>query len=229
MAGFVFGAGIAGGLIAWILQESTGGHLFPWNRVWSIPAALLLGGGAAFVGVYLLAATDLKQFGRTISFALLCGVFFKPVWEAGSNFIGGAFAQSKAKSTAADVRDSTDKLRDSTSSGSPEQLRAGIDQTSKSATNLIQQTAEVPDSEVRKTLDETSFDTIQTIAKAAPKSPDASVESLWKIGVAAKQTKQSDVTLHVLDSLHQIEAGNPNSPLASKARDAAADLRKPGT
>src|SRR5712692_9039839 len=79
MMGLIVCFGAAGGLIAWVLQESTGGHLLPWRWFAAIPAALLLGAGAAGVGVYVLARTDLKQIGGALFFALLCGVFFKPV------------------------------------------------------------------------------------------------------------------------------------------------------
>jgi len=98
MIGVVAGAGAVGGLIAWVLQATTGGRLFPFAWYASVPAALLLGGAAAGIGVFVLANTDLRQVGRAVFVAVLCGIGFKPVFKAGSDFLNGTLSQAKAQS-----------------------------------------------------------------------------------------------------------------------------------
>jgi hypothetical protein len=219
--------GGVGGLIAWVLQESTGGHLFPFRWYAAIPAALLLGAGAAGIGVYVLARTDLRQIGGALFFALLCGVFFRPVWQAGSNFIGGAFAQGKATSAAATVRTATDQLQNFAASATPQQVEAAIQNTSTAATALLQKTADVPNEDARKALSQNSVDAVEAIKLAAPKAPDFAVDSLQNIGTIAKQTGQDNITMHVLDSLRHIETTSQDPRVVQKAKDAAVQVRRP--
>jgi hypothetical protein len=224
---WIVGVGAAGGFIGWLLQEATGGHLLPWPAYAAIPAALLLGAGAAGIGVYVLANTDLQQVGRAVFFALLCGVFFKPVWQAGSDFIGGAFAQSKATSTAGELNSSARDLHKAVTSAPEQQVQSAVQQTGQKTTDLIQQTADVKDAELKSKLEKKSAEAVETIAAAAPKAPDASVDSLERIGQVAKKTNQNAITVNVLSSLHQIETSSTDPRVVAKAREAANQLRKP--
>lgn len=219
--------GAAGGLIAWVLQKSTGGQLLPWKWYAAIPAALLLGGGAAGVGVYVLAKTDLKQVGNALFFALLCGVFFDPVWKAGSDFIGGAVAQAKATSAAEETATATGELDKSVSTASGEQVKVEVTNASEAATNLIRQAARVPDENLRKELQKKSSRAVDSIALAAPKAPDATIENLQRIGEEAKRTGQGNVTVRVLDSLHRIATSTSDPEIQRKAQEAARVLRRP--
>jgi hypothetical protein len=55
-------------------------------------------------------------------------------------------------------------------------------------------------------------------------SPQASVNSLYQIGVAARQTEQTDLTLHVLSSLHNIETSSSDAAAKDRAREYATKL-----
>ena len=227
MLRLVASLGGGGGFIAWVLQESTGGHLLPWKWFAAVPAAMLLGAGAAGVGVYVLAKTDLKQVGNALFFALLCGVFFDPVWRAGSDFIGGTVAQAKASSAAAETATAADQLDKSVNSASKEQVKAEVTTTTDAATNLLRQAARVPDESLRRDLQRKSARAVDSIALAAPKAPAASIENLERIGLEAKQTGQSNVTVRVLDSLHRIEMSTTDPQIQRQAQEAARVLRRP--
>jgi hypothetical protein len=224
MMGLVAAFGAVGGLIAWILQSSTGGRLLPWAWYGAVPAAMVLGAGAAGIGVYVLATTDTEQRGRALFFALLCGVFFKPVWQAGSSFITGAVSQAKAQSQLSTVQSDSTQLSNSVQTAPTQQIQNDVARTGDSTAALVQQTARIPDDSVRKALQNDSMQAVDTIAAAAPKAPAISVETLSKIGIVAKQTDQENLTLHVLNSLSKIESSTTDPAIASKARQAAAEI-----
>jgi hypothetical protein len=225
MMGLVVGFGAVGGLIAWVLQAATGGRLLPFPWYGSVPAVLLLGGGAAGIGVYVLANTDLKQTGRALFFAMLCGVFFRPVWHAGSDFINGALSQAKAQSQLSDVQANTQQLSQAVATQQPRQVQTAVQKAGETTASLVHQSASVTDEEMRGELQAKSAKAVDTIAAAVPKAPEASVESLYKIGLAARQTDQTNLTLHVLDSLRQVENSGADPATKNKAREDALKIQ----
>src|SRR5579864_6676816 len=187
-----------GGFLAWLLMATTGGKLFAnWNWYASVPTAILFGAAAAGIGVYVLANTDMTDRGRGLFFALLCGIFFKPVILAGYGFVVGAVSQSQAQSSASNVNSASSTLASALSSPQPTQVTTEVQKTTDAVTALVQRVAAVPDSELRQKLDNSSA--------AAPAAPQASVDSLAKIGDAAKNTGNTRVTLNILAALKRIE------------------------
>jgi hypothetical protein len=65
---------------------------------------------------------------------------------------------------------------------------------------------------------------VDTIVAAAPKAPEASVNSLYQIGLAARQTEQTRLTLHVLRSLHNIETSSSDPATKDRAREYATKI-----
>lgn len=215
----VFASGAIGGLVAWVLEESTGGHLFPWSPLLSIAAALLLGGVAAGIGVYVLAKTDLRQLGGALFFALLCGIFFKPVLKAGKDFVGGAVARSEALSTAGDVQKSTSELSQSIGAGAPAKVEESVKKVADVTADLLDKSANVPDSDAKKSLETKSAEAVEALSTAAPHSPEATVDGLTKIGLRAEATGQHRIQSQVVSSLQQIERTNPNTEAGRLARE----------
>src|SRR5579864_1539084 len=168
-----------GGFLAWLLMATTGGKLFAnWNWYASVPTAILFGAAAAGIGVYVLANTDMTDRGRGLFFALLCGIFFKPVILAGYGFVVGAVSQSQAQSSASNVNSASSTLASALSSPQPTQVTTEVQKTTDAVTALVQRVAAVPDSELRQKLDNSSAAAINNIAAAAPAAPQASVDSL---------------------------------------------------
>jgi ribonuclease HII len=219
----IFGG--AGGLAGWVLMAATGGHLLPWPWYGSVPAVIFLGAMAAGMGVYVLANTDLSNAGRALFFAALCGLFFKPVFEAGRGFIGGAISQAQAVSTSAQVTDATSKLKDSLRSQHAEQVKTGVQETAQATTDLVSKTSDVSDPKLKQELEKKSASAVDTITAAAPAAPEAAVDNLSKIGLAAKQSGQTGLTLHVLDSLKEVEQTTTDPQTALRAQKAAAKIQ----
>jgi hypothetical protein len=223
----VSGSGAVGGLIAWVLQAATGGRLLPFVWYGSVPAALLLGSAAAGIGVYVLANTDQRQLGRLIFFSVLCGVSFKPVFQAGSNYLNGTLSQAKAQSQLSDVQQNTQQLNQAVATQSQAQVQTAVQQTAQSTTTLVQQSASVPDESLRAELQTKSAKVVDAIAAAAPKAPEQSVRSLYAIGLAARQTNQTKLTLHVIDSLRNYEATSTDPATKDLARQYAMRIGDP--
>ncbi|HEV2351318.1 MAG TPA: hypothetical protein VG028_15885 [Terriglobia bacterium] len=225
MIGVVAGSGATGGLIAWVMQAATGGRLLPFPWYASVPAALLLGSGAAGIGVYVLANTDLTQVGRAVFFALLCGIGFRPVFKAGSNFLSGTLSQAQAQSQSSEVQLNTQQLSQAVATQAPRQVQAAVQKTGDTTASLVQQSASVLDEDLKAELLANSAKAVDGIAAAVSKAPNDSVESLYKIGLAAKQANQTKLTLHVLDSLRQVENSSAGPAIKDKAREYASKIQ----
>ncbi len=197
---------------------------FPWYA--AVPAALLLGAAAAGIGVFVLANTDLREVGRAVFFAVLCGIGFRPVFKAGSDFLSGTLSQAKAQSQLSDVQANTQQLSHAMATEQPQQVQTAVQKTGQTTASLVQQSASVPDEAVRIELRANSAKAVDTITSAAAKAPQASVESLYKIGLAAKQTDQTTLTLHVLDSLRSLENSGADEVTKNKAREYASEIQK---
>ncbi|HXX46454.1 MAG TPA: hypothetical protein VEJ38_17160 [Candidatus Acidoferrales bacterium] len=220
----VTGFGAAGGFLAWLLMKSTGGNLFVnWNWYASVPTAIVFGAAAAWIGVFVLANTDMSNQARGFAFALLCGIFFKPVIQGGYSFVVGAVSQAQAQSSASTVQDASKSLASALKSAPPAQVTSEVQKTSDAVSTLVQQTAAVPDPGLKQQLDQRSSEAVKTIVEAAPAAPQASVDSLAKIGDAAKKNGNTAVTLNVLSALKTIES-NSKDPQAASAAARAAEL-----
>jgi hypothetical protein len=95
--------------------------------------------------VYVLASTNLEEIGKAVFFAILCGIGFKPVFQAGSDFLSGRLSQAKARSQLLDVQQSTQQLSQAVSAQPPEQVQAAAKKTAETTASLVQQSAAVPD------------------------------------------------------------------------------------
>ena len=222
----IFGA--IGGFLAWLLMATTGGSLFSgWSWYATVPTAILFGAAAAGIGVYVLANTDMSNLGRGLFFALLCGIFFKPVMQAGYGFVVSAVSQAQAQSSASAVQGASQDLASALKSPQParSQVTTQVQKTSDATTTLVQQAAGVSDPDLKQKLNSRSAAAIENITAAAPTAPQASVDSLLQIGDAAKKSGNTKVTLNVLSALTRIEASTKDATSAAAANRAAAELR----
>ena len=93
---FILAFGAFGGSLSW-LYAATIGQPLQTNVLASLAASTVLGTGAAFVGVYVIANTDTRDFLRCLGFALLCGFSWKPVYDAGSALVNQQVKISQAR------------------------------------------------------------------------------------------------------------------------------------
>lgn len=93
---FILVFGAFGGRSRGCMQRQSVNH-FQINVLASLVASTVLGTGAAFVGVYVIANTDTRDFLRCLGFALLCGFSWKPVYDAGSALVNQQIKISQAR------------------------------------------------------------------------------------------------------------------------------------
>ena len=147
------------------------------------------------------------------------GIFFKPVLKAGKDFVGGAVARSEALSTAGDVQKSTSELSQSIGAGAPAKVEESVKKVADVTADLLDKSANVPDSDAKKSLETKSAEAVEALSTAAPHSPEATVDGLTKIGLRAEATGQHRIQSQVVSSLQQIERTNPNTEAGRLARE----------
>jgi hypothetical protein len=98
---WILSAGAAGGFLSWVYALVLGQPL-PVQGFIAIPACVVLGIGASFIGVYVIANTDTSAFLRAAGFAFLCGFSWKPIYDAGSALITQHTNERQAQTSAVD-------------------------------------------------------------------------------------------------------------------------------
>ena len=92
----VAGAGGIGGFLSWVYAITVGQPPM-LHSLLAIPASIALGAGAAFVGIFALAHTDTRVLTRCLAFAVLCGLSWKPIYDAGNALVKQSIRQQETK------------------------------------------------------------------------------------------------------------------------------------
>ncbi len=174
---FILIFGAFGGALSWVYAVTIGQPL-QTNLLLSLAASTVLGTGAAFVGVYVIANTDTRAFLRCLGFALLCGFSWKPVYDAGSALVNQQVKLSQAK----EVTQKTTAAVAELSAIPPEQL--------------------IPKLREATALAETSVAAVNKVD-----DPTAAAEATQKTQLAVKELKQVSQEQKLPPDLHlRIEA-----------------------
>jgi hypothetical protein len=198
-------AGAVGGLTSWLLQWLAGIAPFQKPASEGIPALIIVGGVAAVFGVYLLANSDLKQLPHTLAFALLCGVFWQPIFDAAKLYVQHSTTQREASQQ----QIQTEALAAVVASGDPATVKSKIENTTNTTTELLAKLPTVQDADLKSKVVEQSNQAVELVSKAADKDPGATVANLQKIGETAVQNGQPEVASNVLLKLNTLKAQNP--------------------
>jgi hypothetical protein len=209
-------AGSVGGLTSWLLQWLAGLSPFQKPAFQGIPALIIVGGVAAVFGVYLLANSDLKQLPHTLAFALLCGVFWQPIFEAAKLYVQHSTTQRDASQQETDTK----ALAAVVASSDPATVKDKMENTTRTTTELLSKLPTEQDADLKRKVVEQSNQAVELVSKGADKAPDATVANLQKIGETAVQNGQPEVASNVLATLNTLKAQNPAiAPEADKASE----------
>ncbi|MGA2649594.1 MAG: hypothetical protein ABSF28_03685 [Terracidiphilus sp.] len=207
-AGLVLAAGAAGGFVFWIIAKWTGTALPSVFGSGTIPVLMFLGAIAALIGVYFVTASDTKFF-RTYIFALLCGVAWEPMINSGVQIVTNAAIKSQTNT----LGDKVQQMRDATKTGNVSQITSAVQQTVPAVTAVLNSSSNFADPAKSREIIDTSKQAIGQLQTSATKAPDASVDALKNITLAADKSGQSAVGLyaiHTLDTIATDAAHNKN-------------------
>jgi hypothetical protein len=221
-------SGAVGGMVYWILQVATG--VMPFGSRWygSVPAALLVGGVAAFLGVYLLANSDTThgELKHTLAFALVCGITWSTVIAGAKQQVISATSAVKADA----AQDKTVSLQKAIVAGNSAEVSAKVSDAASAASQAVQTLSSITDDQVKAKIVDNSQEAVKTIFQAAKIDPAASIAALKTVGTTATDVGAMGVRVSVIDALSSIEKDNP--ALASQtaaARQALAIQSSPSS
>jgi hypothetical protein len=218
--GGVVVAGAAGGFGFWLLGEWANTPMFTgFNRYGQICALMFIGALAAAIGVYLLTASDLTSM-RTYIFALVCGLVWQPITDAGKRLVTNAAVSNKV----ARVDISVDRLSSAAHSGGPE-VDAQIKDILPSVKAVLQAAPSVQDSSKQEDIAKSSERAINAISGAAWQAPNTSLEALTDISLEAGRAGQSNVAVKAVQGVRTIGFSAAESDNHLLAADAAKSLR----
>lgn len=215
-AGMVLAAGAAGGFVFWIIAKWTGTALPSVFGAGTIPVLMFLGAIAALIGVYFVTASDTKFF-RTYIFALLCGVAWEPMISSGVQIVTNAAIKNQTSALGSKVQ----LIKDATMTGNVSQITAAVQQAVPAVTAVLNSSSDVADPAKRREVVDTSKQAIGQLQTSAAKAPDASVDALKSITLAADKSGQSAVGLdaiHTLDLIATDAAHNKNVVVSERVR-----------
>jgi len=182
----VIGAGAGGGLVSWAFTIMTGAS-FGLDKWSALPLCVVLGMGAALAGVYVITPTDVKQTGRLIGFAVLCGFLWKPVFDSGRAVIT---EKIQADQTSADLKSHVSELKRATT---PPQIATSSHITADNASELLRTADRIDSPDLQKQAASQATDAVNAIAITSTADPLSATAALNQIRTAAEKADEQDV------------------------------------
>lgn len=213
-------AGAFGGVLFWLISQFTGTPVLAnWPGIGQVFALAVLGSGAALVGVYILTASDFKET-RTYVFAMLCGMAFQPVLNAGVNFA----TNLSATQASAAVDQDAEQLRSSARTASTAQVQAAVTSATPNVIRVVNALPGVQDAGKQRELVNSSTAAVSALAVASAKAPNDSVDALSKIAQQSIAVNQGQVTTAAIQSLEQVGTQTKQPEIRSRVSDSLKQL-----
>lgn len=217
---FVAGAGGVGGLLSWVYSEAV---QTPMGLGWLSPvASVCLGMGAAILGVYLVAKTDMTAALHGLVFAMACGFAWRPVLDGTKALVEARISDQQKESIDKDTETalrSSDSLRSLRGTDQEkalgETVRASIDalRVDPRRTDVIEDRSQRLE------------DVIRGIRSAEDLDVMSRIESLRKIGNAAAAAGDQSLTFMSMTAIAELsESSGTPPPVKKEAADAVQDI-----
>jgi len=195
----VFLAGAVGGILYWILAKWTGTTLPTTFGPATIPVLMFIGALAAAFGVYLLTASDLNAI-RTYIFAVVCGLAWQPMIASATRLATNAVASGQTAQVGANIT----QIKSATSGGNLQQINSAVENTASAVNGALGLSTSVTDASKKTEIADTSKQAITELQVTAVRAPDASLNALKSISLAAAKSGESSVALRAVETLHSI-------------------------
>jgi hypothetical protein len=207
-------AGGGGGAVSWVYSLVLGKPL-PFGTPAAIGASIILGMTAAVIGVFL-ANTDRKNLAHLLGFAVLCGVFWKPVLEAGQAYLGRLENFKAEREAPAAEQTLTQELK--TLQSQPP-TPATIQKTQAAVQQLAALIPKIEDQKKKQDYLLQTLTAVQAIGDAGKTEPVASIAAVSSIGKAAAAAQDHTVATIAAETLaRDMQLADPqHRKLAAKA------------
>jgi hypothetical protein len=196
-------AGAFGGLLYWIIARWTGTQLPKAFGNAVVLVLMLLGAIAAAVGVYVLTASNVKAI-RTYIFAVLCGLSWQPMIDAGRSLAANSAALNAAVNQSAQVGQHVEQIQTADNSGNAAAVTAAVQQAVPAINKTLELSTNVADQDKKTEVLDSSKQAITQLQQSAARAPDASVNGLQNVTVTAANAGAPAVAIHGVQSLDAI-------------------------
>ena len=178
---YVLAGGAAGGFVSWVYSETVGTKMaLPIAA--AIAACLVLGAAAALISVYVVANSDVNNTPRLLAFALICGIFWKPVLDSSVTYVNQKRDAAASNQKSADALETLGTV---TGTAQPAALAAATEAT----TDLLRTSDRLKDPELEKTATLRTEELIGAISAKSETDPAAAVAALTDVRAAAEATQ----------------------------------------
>lgn len=189
---YVLLAGAFGGFVSYFYSMTLGTKLpFPSLAV-GLLACAVLGAAAGMIGVYLIANSDRRDTMRCLAFALICGISWKLVIEAGQGMITRHDAEKRADVYAQQAEATVHAV-----AKNPEKAT----ELAAATSGLLDASKESADPDRKAQAEEQSVKAIDALNQASPQASKESTDAVAQIAVAALQSDSPEVAQKAVASL----------------------------
>lgn len=205
----IFGAGAVGGLAGWLIGVVTTNDL---GTRWMLDmlTSILCGGLAAGVAIYLIANTNTAQAMRCMFFAVVCGMSWKPVLQAGMKVADTAVTHQEVSDQKSQLQATINNA--SANGTAPATLLAG-------ASSLADNLNKVESADLQQAAVATASEAVTKAAQA----PDVAPEAIAKIAHKAEALNLPALRMAAKAALESLSTKGDVKP---ETRDKALQLRK---
>jgi hypothetical protein len=209
-------AGATGGFVGWVYAE-VAGHRMDLAPPWAIAASIVLGAGATLIGV-MLANPDRTDLLRAVAFAFACGVFWRPVYEAGAAYIA-RLPEVKREAKAADAAKHLDETLAGLSALPPDSPGAPtrVALAGRATAGLLAAAGKLKDADLRAEYEKRAAVAVEAIARVEVPA-EQKAAALSEVGRQAAESGQTDVAVEAMRGLDAAVVTLP-SPKLQALRD----------
>jgi hypothetical protein len=212
----IAGGGGFGGLLAALLTRVTGVGIFAhWSPAADIVSEVLFGVAAALFGVYLFQDASNPQTGRTLAFAVACGLAWQPI-VAGTYSYVQQYASSKTAGSA-------QQAANSLTGGGPPPTSSSVQAAASATADAVGKLSTITDSTDRSNILKASQSVITNVAASQNTQPSVKIDALRNIGLASLSSDSQSVGLETIQPLKQL-ANSDDEATRVQAQSALKDL-----
>jgi hypothetical protein len=208
-------AGGAGGLVSIVVDYLSHRVNTPFL---DFPLTTIVGMGAAVIAIYFLTNTDRKDWMRCLAFAFVCGIGWKPVYEASGVYLKTRLAESTAVAHADKAQDAAASL---TEKSTPAQVTSALTSLTSSVVQAQNALPQVSTPAAQDKVEKTTADAVGAIERIATTQPAEASSSLALVGNSAVQrgdTTSARVALRALETIQLNPRLDPTAAAGVRSR-----------